>query len=165
MVKGMDLMTELGGTKYSDESKFSLGRLAALLTLLHGDEGSREITAEMDRRQYRYTVGRVGSMELVKVVAAIETSAKAGAVINAEEYREVHSLYHAILEAVQGVGRGTVQFGEILRTVGLTFSIVRGHVNVRGSVSEWISVCIYGTIGAPKKGFEHDAMGFGYNHI
>jgi hut operon positive regulator len=24
---------------------------------------------------------------------------------------------------------------------------------------------VYGTIGAPKKGFEHDTLGFGFNHI
>ena len=104
-------------------------------------------------------------MELSKVVAAIETSAKTNKIINAQSYREVHALYHAILEAIQGVSRGTLQLGDILRTVGLTFSIVRGKIEFSGSSDEWISVCVYGTIGAPKKGFEHDTLGFGFNHI
>ncbi|MCQ6563027.1 hut operon transcriptional regulator HutP [Paenibacillus mendelii] len=158
-------MTQPRVTRYSNRTKYTLGKLASLLVLLHNDELGREIEDELALRGYRYTVGKVGSMDLVKVVAAIETSAKANHVIDPNVYREVHSLYHAILEAIQGVGRGTVQFGEILRTVGLTFSIVRGVVDVSGDSSQWISVCIYGTIGAPKKGFEHDALGFGYNHI
>jgi hypothetical protein len=50
------------------------------------------------------------------------------------------------------VGRGTIQ-------------IARGKVEISGKAEEWLSVCIYGTIGAPQKGFEHDVLGFGYNHI
>lgn len=144
---------------------FSMGKLTSLLALLQNSESVKEIEQELISRGYQYTVGKVGAMDLSKVVSAIETSAKSKGIVNANSYREVHALYHAILEAIQGVGRGTVQFGDILRTVGLTFSIVRGNIDFSGYGGEWISVCVYGTIGAPKKGFEHDALGFGFNHI
>ncbi len=152
--------------RFADQTKFSLGRLTSLMVLLqHDAEMSKVIETEMKSREYRFTVGKVGAMDLTKVVAAIETSAKSNKIIDANSYREVHSLYHAIIEALQGVGRGTIQFGEILRTVGLTFCIARGQVDVSGQAGDWLSVCIYGTIGAPQKGFEHDVLGFGYNHI
>jgi hut operon positive regulator len=151
--------------RFADPAKFSLGKLTSLLVLLHNDELGKGIEEEMNCRGYRYTIGKVGAMDLVKVIAAMETSAKSNQIIDANSYPEVHSLYHAIIEAIQGVGRGTVQFGDILRTVGLTFCIARGSVNMAGQTGEWLSVCIYGTIGAPKKGFEHDVLGLGYNHI
>lgn len=153
--------------KFQQVNDFSMGRLTSLLVLLHNTELAEGIEKEINERGYSYTVGKVGAMELSKVVAAIETSAKTNNIINAQSYREVHALYHAILEAIQGVSRGTLQLGDILRTVGLTFSIVRGKIEFSGSRSsdEWISVCVYGTIGAPKKGFEHDTLGFGFNHI
>ncbi|UUZ93329.1 hut operon transcriptional regulator HutP [Paenibacillus sp. P25] len=151
--------------KLFDCSQYTMGKLTSLWVMLHNEEAGTEIENEMKRRGYRYTIGKVGAMDLVKVVTAIETSAKSNKVIDPNSYREVHSLYHAIIEAIQGIGRGTVQFGDILRTVGLTFCITRGTVNISGYAEEWLSVCIYGTIGAPKKGFEHDVLGFGYNHI
>lgn len=148
-----------------NKTQFPMGKLTSMLALLENHKWKDEIIKEMDARGYRYTIGKVGAMDLVKVIAAIETSAKTNKIIDPNSYREVHSLYHAIIEALQGIGRGTVQFGDILRTVGLTFCVVRGKVDNVGNDDEWISVCIYGTIGAPKKGFEHDALGFGYNHI
>ncbi|MBU8689687.1 MULTISPECIES: hut operon transcriptional regulator HutP [Priestia] len=151
--------------KFQQVNDFSMGRLTSLLVLLHNTELVEGIEKEINERGYSYTVGKVGAMELSKVVAAIETSAKTNKIINAQSYREVHALYHAILEAIQGVSRGTLQLGDILRTVGLTFSIVRGKIEFSGKSDEWISVCVYGTIGAPKKGFEHDTLGFGFNHI
>lgn len=152
--------------RFADQAKYSLGRLTSLMVLLqHDAEMSKLIEEEMKSREYRYTIGKVGAMDLTKVVAAIETSGKSNKIVDANSYHEVHSLYHAIIEALQGVGRGTIQFGEILRTVGLTFCIARGKVDVSGQAGEWLSVCIYGTIGAPQKGFEHDVLGFGYNHI
>lgn len=144
---------------------YSMGKLTSLLTLLHNSSGEQEIKDELTKRGYRYTVGKVGAMDLFKVIAAIETTAKSNNIIDGDAYREVHALYHTILEALQGVGRGNVQFGEILRTVGLTFGIVRGEIEKYGYNGEWICVCIFGTIGAPKKGFEHDALGLGFNHI
>ncbi|MED3689970.1 hut operon transcriptional regulator HutP [Peribacillus butanolivorans] len=149
----------------SQINNFSMGKLTSLLVLMHNTEMVKEIEQELISRGCQYTVGKVGAMDLSKVVSAIETSAKTNNVINSNSYREVHALYHAILEAMQGVSRGTLQLGDILRTVGLTFSIVRGNIDFSGYNGEWISVFVYGTIGAPKKGFEHDALGFGFNHI
>jgi hut operon positive regulator len=143
-----------------------IGKLTMLLTVLQDHEWRQVVEQELTAKGFRFTIGRVGAMDMNKVVAAIETAAKNNKIIDSDKYREVHALYHAIIEAIQSVGRGVVQFGEILRTVGLTFSIVRGKMT--GTVEhegEWIAVCVYGTIGAPKKGFEHETIGFGFNHI
>ena len=145
---------------------FSLSKLTILLPLLQEHEWQKLIEAELQAQGYRYTLGRVGAMDLMKVVAAVETAAKRQGLIDEQQYREVHALYHAIIEAIQGVGRGTMQFGEILRTVGLTFAIVRGPLYEQAAATgDWIAVCLYGTIGAPKKGFEHEVLGFGINHV
>ncbi|MNC23287.1 Hut operon positive regulatory protein [compost metagenome] len=147
-------------------SSFPIGKLAILLAVLQEHEWKKVVEQELDSRDFRYTIGRVGAMDMIKVVAAIETAAKNNHIIDGNSYREVHSLYHAIIETMQSIGRGIVQFGDILRTVGLTFAIVRGKRSGAAQMEgEWIAVCAYGTIGAPKKGFEHEAIGFGFNHI
>ena len=52
------------------------------------------------------------------------------------------------------------------RTAGLTFSIVRGpRILGDDSDGEWIAVALYGNMGAPIKGFEHEVMGLGINPI
>ncbi len=147
-------------------SNFPVGKLAILLAVLQDHEWRKSVEQELTAGGYRFTIGRVGAMDMMKVIAAIETAAKNNHIIDSESYREVHAVYHAIIEALQGVGRGEVQFGNILRTVGLTFSIVRGKF--AGAVQhegDWVAVAVYGTIGAPKKGFEHETIGFGFNHI
>lgn len=145
---------------------FSLSKLTILLPLLQDHAWQKQIEAELQAQGYHYALGRVGAMDLMKVVAAVETAAKRQGLIDEEQYREVHALYHAIIEAIQGIGRGTMQFGEILRTVGLTFAIVRGPLYDESvEPGDWIAVCLYGTIGAPKKGFEHEVLGFGINHV
>ncbi|MDU2241945.1 MAG: hut operon transcriptional regulator HutP [Paenibacillus sp.] len=147
-------------------SNFPIGKLTIMLALLQDHEWRKTIEQQLTEGGYRFTIGRVGAMDMTKVVAAIETAAKNNKIIDSESYREVHAVYHAIIEAIQSVGRGVVQFGEILRTVGLTFSIVRGRMSgVVEHKGEWIGICVYGTIGAPKKGFEHETIGFGFNHI
>jgi len=148
-----------------DNKPFSLSKLTILLPLLQEHEWLSSVEEELVARGYRYTIGKVGAMDLMKVVAAVETAAKRHHIIDDQKYREVHALYHAIIEGIQGIGRGTLQFGEILRTVGLTFAVVRGKVPEYHGEGEWIAVCMYGTIGAPKKGFEHEVLGFGINHI
>ena len=35
----------------------------------------------------------------------------------------------------------------------------------RKKEGEWVAVALYGTIGAPVKGSEHEAIGLGINHI
>lgn len=112
-----------------------------------------------------WCVGKVGTMDSQKIVAAIETAAKQNGVINGALYREVHSLYHAILEAIQGVTRGHLQLGGVLRTVGLRFAVVRGKPYKNANEGDWIAVALYGTIGAPIKGSEHESAGLGINHI
>lgn len=150
----------------NEAAAFPLGKLTSLLVLLQDRDWQQEIIKQLEERNCRYTIGKVGAMDLVKVVAAVETAAKNNHIINGEYYREVHALYHAIIEAIQGISRGIDQFGDILRTVGLTFSIVRGALSdMPEHEGEWICVCLYGTIGAPKKGFEHEVLGFGFNHI
>lgn len=148
------------------QASLPIGKLTILLAMLQNHEWRHSIERQLTDNGYRFTIGRVGTMDMLKVVAAIETAAKNNSIIESNSYREVHALHHAIIESIQSVGRGVVQFGDILRTVGLTFSIVRGKmVGVLEHEGEWIAVCVYGTIGAPKKGFEHEAIGFGINHI
>ncbi|MEI5907961.1 hut operon transcriptional regulator HutP [Bacillus spongiae] len=113
----------------------------------------------------RYCTGRVGSMNMQKVISAVETAAKRNGIIHEDLYRETHALYHAILEAIEGVTRGQLAIGDMMRTVGLRFSVVRGRPYEKEAEGEWIAVCFYGTIGAPVKGLEHETIGLGINHI
>lgn len=114
---------------------------------------------------FQVTTGKVGSMDLKKVISSVETAAKRNGLINEAVYRESHALYHAIIEAIEGVTRGRLSVGEVMRTVGLSFSIVRGNPYEDSREGEWLAVCFYGTIGAPIKGKEHEALGLGINHI
>lgn len=66
-------------------------------------------------------------MDSQKIVAAIETAAKKNGIIQSDVYRESHALYHAIIEALHGVTRGQMQLGSVLRTVGLSFAVLRGN--------------------------------------
>jgi hut operon positive regulator len=115
---------------------------------------------------YRAVVGKVGSMTAEKVVAAVETAVQREQLLE-EGYRSVHSLYHAIIDAFYGVCRGQLELGQILRTVGLNFSVVRGPRTLADGKDEdeWLAVALYGTIGAPRKGFEHEVIGLGINHL
>jgi hut operon positive regulator len=48
----------------------------------------------------------------------------------------------------------------------LTFTIVRGKLVEDDKLSgEWIAVVLYGQIGSPRKGFEHEAIGMGIQPI
>ena len=114
---------------------------------------------------YKVVTGKVGSMELKKVISSVETAAKRGGLIHSDIYRETHALYHAIIEAAEGVTRGKLSVGDIMRTVGLSFSVVRGSPYTDKREGEWLAVCFYGTIGAPIKGKEHETLGLGINHI
>ncbi|OKO92228.1 Hut operon positive regulatory protein [Geobacillus proteiniphilus] len=141
-----------------------IGRLALLLAML--DEGEEDpVLNQLEALAWRYCQGRVGAMEPQKIVAAIETAAKRHGVVDGGLYREMHALYHAILEAVHGVTRGQVELGDLLRTAGLRFAVVRGMPYEQLNEGEWIAVALYGTIGAPVRGLEHEAVGLGINHI
>jgi hut operon positive regulatory protein len=146
------------------QAKGRIGRNAVLLALMEEGEET-EITAHLDALEWRYCKGKVGSMELQKIVASIETAAKRNHIVNSELYREMHALYHAVLEAVSGVTRGQVELGDLMRTVGLRFAVVRGKPYENSDEGEWIAVALYGTIGAPVRGLEHETIGLGINHI
>jgi hut operon positive regulator len=141
-----------------------LGKSAMILALLQGNEQAKDVIKGLNKQGFLVVTGKVGSMELHKVVAAIETASKSQGIIDSDLYREEHALYHAILESLQGVGRGELSLGTILRTVGLSFAVVRGPL-IRPEEGEWLAVALYGTIGAPIKGLEHEALGLGINHI
>jgi hut operon positive regulator len=69
------------------------------------------------------------------------------------------------MEALYGITRGQMQLGSVMRTVGLRFAVVRGNPYEDETEGEWLAVAIYGTIGAPIKGLEHETLGLGINHI
>jgi hut operon positive regulator len=90
--------------------------------------------------QWSSCVGKVGSMDSQKVVAAIETAAKREGIIMSDGYRETHALYHAIMDAMSGVTRGQVQLGSLMRTVGLRFAVVRGNPYEELEEGDWIEL-------------------------
>lgn len=140
-----------------------IGKNAMLLLLTERSE--EDWNRHFNELNWSYCTGRIGSMDSQKIVAAIETAAKRSDIVREDLYREMHALYHAIMEALMGVTRGHTQLGEILRTVGLSFSVVRGTPYPQEEEGEWIAVALYGTIGAPVKGLEHETIGLGINHM
>lgn len=142
-----------------------IGKAAMMLVLLGDGDDQANLLKTLERNGFSVVLGKVGTMDSQKIVAAVETAAKKKGLISSDFYREEHALYHAIIEALLGVGRGVVTFGAHLRTVGLSFSVVRGKPYASDGEGEWLAVAFYGTIGAPVKGFEHEALGLGLNHI
>ena len=140
-----------------------IGRLSVLLLLNEAEESTQ--VEELERDGWKVCLGKVGSMDAHKVVAAIETASKKSGVIQPEGYRESHALYHATMEALHGVTRGEMLLGSLLRTVGLRFAVLRGNPYESEAEGDWIAVSLYGTIGAPIKGLEHETFGVGINHI
>ncbi|NIK11924.1 hut operon transcriptional regulator HutP [Alkalibacillus almallahensis] len=147
-----------------DQPHRPIGKSALQLVLATSEE-QEALVETIEAADYQTCLGKTGSMELQKVVSAIETAAKRQGLIDESLYREMHALYHAILEAVQGVTRGQAQLGDVMRTVGLKFVIVRGVAYENRAEGEWIAVALYGTIGAPVRGLEHETAGLGINHI
>ncbi|MGP4059106.1 hut operon transcriptional regulator HutP [Halobacillus litoralis] len=139
-----------------------IGKLAMLLASLSEEE---LLPFASSLEKVEYCQGKAGSMEIQKVIAAVETAAKRNELISEDVYRETHALYHAILESLEGVMRGQLGVGDMMRTVGLRFAVVRGEPYDRPGEGEWIAVAFYGTIGAPVKGLEHETFGLGINHI
>ena len=144
-------------------TKNPIGKSALLLVL--SDDNLQENGYLPEHKNWTFCQGRVGSMESNKIVAAVETATKRSGLIQEDVYRESHALYHAIIEALEGITRGNIQLGDVLRTVGLRFSVVRGNPYENKDEGDWIAVALYGTIGAPVKGSEHEAVGLGINHI
>lgn len=144
--------------------QITIGKLA--VHLASSTAGEEQLLLQVaEKAGYRFYKGRVGSMDSEKIFAAIETAAKRRGLVQ-DQYREEHALYHSILDAFHGVCRGELALGSILRTAGLIFSIVRGPRMAKDhSDGDWLAVALYGTIGAPIKGFEHEAMGLGISHV
>ncbi|HBD64118.1 MAG TPA: hypothetical protein DC038_06720 [Clostridiales bacterium] len=142
--------------------KRGIGKIALLLALSDDIEELRKYYEDKNYVIYR---GQAGSMDAKKIVAAIETAASREDIIR-ENYHEEHALYHAIIEALSGYCRGQVMLGEVLRSAGLSFTIVRGMlVEDDPSSGNWIAVVLYGQIGSPRRGFEHEAIGMGIQPI
>jgi len=145
-VTGLDIRTD------------TIGRVALLSVIV---EDPRAIVASAT--DYQIVLGQVGTMDVQKIIAAIETAARRENLIG-PEYAEEHALYHATLEALHGISRGQIALGTLLRTVGLRFSLVRG-ARLPDDRTTWIAVALYGTIGQPVKGMEHEVVGLGIFHI
>ena len=143
----------------------TIGKITLKLVLAAEGEVPALLAAAR-RAGYRAVVGKAGAMTAEKIVAAVETAVQREQFLE-NLYRHEHSLYHAIIEAFHGVCRGQLELGEILRTVGLNFAVVRGPRAAAPAAAdgEWLAVALYGTIGAPRKGFEHEVIGLGINHL
>lgn len=137
-----------------------IGR-AALLLVLFSPEEQVAYLQQLKEQGFSFCLGKVGSMNLKEVVAAIETATRREGLLD-NSYRHQHALYHGILEALQGISRGELQLGGLLRTAGLRFSVVLAHYNQEG---RWLAVALYGMMGAPVKGHEHEVVGLGINHL
>ena len=139
-----------------------IGKISLLLTLT---ENFDELKKVYEDKGYIVYKGNAGSMDSKKIFAAIETAAFRENIIR-ENYHEEHALYHAIAEALSGYCRGQVVLGDVLRTAGLIYVLVRGNL-IEGdrSSGDWISLVLFGQIGAPRKGFEHEAIGMGIQPV
>lgn len=143
----------------------SIGKIAIMYTLSGADleEKVRGVAVE---KGYQLIKGKVGSMSTEKIFAAVETAAQREGLIRKDYYRDTHALYHATLDAFVGICRGQLGLESMLRTVGLIFSVVRGPRSTDNLADgDWLAVVLYGTIGAPVKGYEHETIGLGLNHI
>ncbi len=143
----------------------SIGKTAILYAL--AEPGSEaEIRAEAIQKGYKLIKGKVGSMNTEKIFAAVETAALREGMVRKDFYRDTHALYHATLDAFVGICRGQLGLGNMLRTVGLIFTVVRGpRTTEQVEDGEWLAVVLYGMIGAPIKGYEHETIGLGLNHL
>lgn len=141
-----------------------IGKLSIMLAM-HSGEDEKRMTKHITDLGYKLCKGRVGSVGPEKIFAAVETAAKRNDLIQ-NQYREEHALYHCVLDAFHGVCRGELALGSILRTAGLSFSILRGPRHSGDNLDgHWLSVALYGTIGAPVKGYEHEVIGLGIYHV
>jgi hut operon positive regulator len=137
----------------------------AILIALSNEDNRLQLASEAKSVGYQICIGKVGTMDPGKIISAMMTAAKRENIWDGVSFRQEHALYDAMREAISGFCRGQISLSEISLTVGLTFTIVRGQMPTHTSEGEWVAVCLYGTIGAPIKGFEHEAIGLGINHI
>ncbi|MGL5257193.1 MAG: HutP family protein [Proteocatella sp.] len=139
-----------------------IGKISLLFALTDNYD---EMKLKYENKGYKIIRGNAGSMDAKKILAAIEVAATREGLIS-DNYHDEHALYHATVEALQGYCRGQVALGEILRTAGLTYTVVKGPlIDKDDSNGMWISVVLFGEIGSPRKGFEHEAIGMGIQPI
>lgn len=139
-----------------------IGKISLLFAIADNYE---EMKLKYGKRGYKVVKGNAGTMDAKKILAAIEVTASREGIIS-DNYHDEHALYHAAMEALQGYCRGQVALGEILRTAGLTYTIVKGPLSENDeSNGIWIAVVLFGEIGSPRKGFEHEAIGMGIQPI
>lgn len=147
----------------TDNNRMGIGKLA--ITLAVSDHSRDKIIEHYEKKGFQLMKGHVGTMEAGRIFAAVETAVIRQKMIS-ENYHEEHALYHAISEALNGYCRGPVALDNVLRTTGLVFSVVRGPLSVGDDKNgEWIVVVLYGHIGSPRRGFEHEAIGMGVQSI
>jgi len=141
-----------------------IGKIALQIALSDQDIGQK-IIEKYENKGYISVRGQVGTMDVKKIYAAVETAVYREDMIR-ENYHEEHALYHAISEALSGYCRGSVALDTVLRTTGLEFAVVRGELVIdEVSGGDWIAVVLYGFIGSPRRGFEHEAIGLGIQSI
>src|SRR6056297_2076973 len=144
--------------------KAGIGKIALSIAIADKEE-KNSLIEEYSKQNYHILTGQAGSMDSKNIIAAIETTAMRKDFIR-ENYREEHALYHATMEAFTGYCRGQVELGEVLRSTGLVFTLVRGNL-IAGDKSsgDRIAVVLFGQIGSPRHGFEHEAIGMGIQPI
>ena len=130
--------------------------------LIASEEDRQKMLAEAKKEGIRICFGKAGSMNAEKIIAAVLTATKREGIWDSTSFREEHAIYDATLEAMHAVCHGQLVVSEAMRTVGLSFCVIRKNLPDLG---EWVYVGMYGTIGAPIRGFEHEAIGLGVNHI
>lgn len=146
-----------------ETKKIGIGKIAISLAI--SDMNEDKIIERYQKKGYSLIKGHVGAMDASKIYAAVETAVFRHNIVR-ENYHEEHALYHAISEAFNGYCRGPVALESVLRTTGLVFTVVRGNLIVNEKKSEeWIAVVLYGLIGSPRRGFEHEAIGMGIQSI
>ena len=145
-------------------SELTIGKTALLLSILKEDnDNSDHILRQLLKgTKYKTVTGNVGAMSINKIIATIHTAAIRENAIN-DSLVANHALYHATYECMLSLLRGQAILGELFRTAGLRYAVVVG--NLYGDEGEWIAVAMYGTIGAPIRGNEHEGFGFGICHI
>jgi hut operon positive regulatory protein len=143
----------------------AIGKTAIIYALAEPDS-DLQIRGNAEKNGYALIKGKVGSMSTEKIFAAVETAAQREGLIRKDYYRDTHALYHATLDAYVSICRGQLGLGNMLRTVGLIFTVVRGpRTTEQLDDGEWLAVVLYGMIGAPIKGYEHETIGLGLNHL
>lgn len=137
----------------------------AMFAVLADLELRAQVLEAAQSQGYRICFGQAGSMDLKKIVAAIETASRREG-LTRTDYPEDHALWHATLDALQGMARGQLQLGSLLRTAGVRFAVVRGFKDTdKPDLGEWVAVAIYGHIGGPIEGNEHEVVGLGISHL